>query len=60
MNNLAEVCFVKLLVKRNHGRCLFISMGLLGGANRCGRGFKVVILREGAREGANHKEWTSF
>ena len=45
MNNLAEVCLVGLGVGGNYIRCLVISMGL-GGAKRCGGGFKVIILRE--------------
>ena len=48
MNNLVEVCLVGLGIGGNYARCPVISMGL-GGAKRCGGGFKATILR-GTRE----------
>ena len=47
MNNLADVCLVRLGVGGNYKRCLVIvirSMGL-GGTKRFGGAFKVINLR---------------
>ena len=66
MNNLAEVCLVGLGVGANYVRFLVIVVipMRLGGAKRCGEGFKVIILSVASGVGrgkwANHKEGASF
>ena len=61
MNNLADVCLVRLWVGGNYKRCLVVvirSMGL-GGTKRCGGAFKVVNLR-GMGEGGNPQRTDQF
>ena len=66
MNDLAEVCLVGLGVGANYVRFLVIVVipMRLGGAKRCGKGFKVIILSVASGVGrgkwASHKEGTSF
>ena len=43
MYNLTELCLTGLGLGRNYVKWFVISMGL-GGAKRCGGGFKVIIL----------------
>ena len=57
MNNLGEVCLVKIGIGGTYLRCLVISTGL-GGEKMCVGGFKVLILKD-QRKGS-HKEETSL
>ena len=57
MYNLSELCLMGLRLGGNYVKWFVISMGL-GGAKRCGGGFKVIILTGWGK--ASHKEGTSF
>ena len=61
MNDLAEVCLVGLGVGANYVRFLVIVVipMRLGGAKRCGEGFKIIFLREQWNR-VTHKVATSF
>lgn len=63
MNNLADVCLVRLGVGGNYVRCVSCRCHIseTGGAKRCERDLKVIVLKGREWEkGASHKEGTGF